>query len=183
MDRRPQLQAGHWYLVYSEEENAPSIRGYMADGGWHPANPAPTRVICEMSRTHHPDNVDIADDFVVSDHDRAIIDQQFPPAVEDPLIARGVRALAERLCVAAGHPWDPDWQWDEATEPTPMANRHVWFLVIAAAVCRQSSGTAPQVRSWDEVQAKMGDPEGIFRPKRWPAEDIPGAVPLPAGTT
>ncbi|SIG06531.1 Uncharacterised protein [Mycobacteroides abscessus subsp. abscessus] len=56
MERERRLQAGHWYLVADEHGQA-DIRAYM-DDGWYPLTPEPKYAVCEMSRSHHPDNVD-----------------------------------------------------------------------------------------------------------------------------
>jgi len=177
----PQLQAGHWYLVRSDGDGG-SIRAFMADGDWYPAHPAPVAVICEMSRTHHPDNVllgEDGEDFAVTGWDALIIEEYYPPAVGEPLVVRGVRALAERLCIASGQDWDPAWTWDPDTEPEITANRHVAFLIIACDQLKRTNADAVSIREIDDVLAEQGPPEGIFRPRRWPAELIPGAVPLP----
>jgi hypothetical protein len=173
---QPQLQAGHWYLVYAESGGG-SIRAYMADGGWYPAHPRPVGVTCEMSRTHHPDNVEIGDDIVVTGWDQIVIDSQYPLAADEPLVARAIRAMAERICVAAGKEWDRHWTWDQDTEPEIMKNRHVQYLMIACDLVKQV-GENPQIRDWDEVLATHGPPEGIFRPRRWPADAVPGALQL-----
>lgn len=176
----PQLQAGHWYLVGSEDGHG-SIRAYMADGGWYPAHPAPTSVICEMSRTQHPDNVELGEDgedFVVTGWDQLVIEHLYPPAAAEPLLARAIRASAERLCIASGQDWDPAWTWDQDNEPEITKNRHVRFLIIACDLVKQAGGENPAVRDFDDVAASLGPLEGIFRPRRWPAETVPGAVPL-----
>ena len=175
---QPQLQAGHWYLVYSQEAGHGSIRAYMADGGWTPAQPPPTGLICEMSRTHHPDNVEVGEDIEVTGWDRLVIEHQYPPAAAEPLVARAIRAMAEGICQATGQEWDQHWSWDQDAEPEITNNRHVRFLMIACDLVKQV-GDNPQVRDWDEVVSTLGPPEGIFRPRRWPAETMPGAVPLP----
>ena len=173
---QPQLQAGHWYLVSAGGHG--SIRAYMADGGWYPAHPPPEGVTCEMSRTHHPDNVEIGDDIVITGWDRLIIEHRYPPAAAEPLVARAIRAMAERICIAAGKEWDQHWIWDQAAEPGITKNRHVAYLMIACDLVEQA-GENPQVHKWDEVVAALGPPDGIFRPRRWPAEPIPGALQLP----
>lgn len=179
---QPQLQAGHWYLVYAAEEGRGSIRAYMADGCWYPAHPAPTSVVCEMSRTDHPDNVELGEDgedFTVTGWDELVIEHQYPPATAEPLLVRAIRAMAERLCIASGQNWDPAWTWDQDAEPEITANRHVRFLMIACDLAKRAGGDNPAVRDWDDVVSAFGPPEGIFRPRRWPAETMPGAVPLP----
>jgi hypothetical protein len=178
---QPQLQAGHWYLVHAEDGHG-SIRAYMADGGWHPAHPTPLTVVCEMSRVEHPDNVQLGEDgedFTVTDMDQLVIEHHCPPAASEPLLARAIRAMAERLCIASGQDWDPNWTWDQDTEPEITKNRHVAFLMIACDLTNQAGGDNPAVRDWDDVVAALGPLEGIFRPKRWPAETLPDAVPLP----
>lgn len=174
---RPQLQSGHWYFVH-DGDGCGSIRSYMHDG-WYPPNPHPVNVICEMSRSPHPDNVDVDDNFVVHELEQIIIAHYCPAAANRPLAVRMIRAQAERLCLAAGKDWDRTWfdQWDPENK---SSNHHVAFLTIAAAFTRQCVGDTPIVRDWNEMIEKQGPPDGLFRPRRWPAEEIPGALVLKA---
>jgi hypothetical protein len=167
---KPQLQAGHWYLVHEGEEHL-SIRAYMHDG-WYPSEPRPLQAICEMSRTQHPDNVELSwDGIEVTDRDRAIIAHYYPLAVDNPLLARGIRGMAEALCQANGKEWD--WEKPDA-DPQERIN----YLIIAAGVAKSVGGEHPTIRDWAGVTAASGPPWGIFRPKKWPAEVILGAVQL-----
>lgn len=174
---QPQLQAGHWYLVAGDAGHG-TIRAYMADGGWSPAHPTPTTVVCEMSREDHPDDVIIGDDITVTEWDHQVIEHFYPVAAAEPLVERAIRALAERICIASGEDWDVEWTIDPHLEPDIFTNRHIRFLAIAIDLFQQVGGDNPQIRPWSDVVQAAGQPEGIFRPRRWPAEPLPGAVQL-----
>ena len=174
---KPQLQVGHWYLVHNGDGHA-SIRAYMHDG-WYPLEPHPTDVVCEMSRSDHPDNVSVDEDsIVVSELDKILIEKYCPAAAEEPLVARAVRGTAEMFALANWQDWDQNWTWDPKTDGELFSNHHARYLAIAAGWVADIGGSNPQVRDMDEVLAVKGQPLGWFRPKRWPAEELPGAVQL-----
>lgn len=174
-----QLRAGHWYLV-CDESGRGSIRAFMADGGWFPANPEPHTLICEMSRVIHQDNVIIGNDFTLTDWDRFYITDRYPAVAHDPQLVRTIRALAERLSIAAGYEWITNWMGepDQAPQPDqPIPSRHIDYLRIACDLTQQCGGEHPVIQDRDATYAG-GNSEGIFQPRRWPAEFIPGAIPL-----
>ncbi len=163
----PQLQVGHWYLVVDGDGHV-TIRSYMHDG-WYPVEPHPQQAVCEMSRTHHPDNVRMPDEVEVSEIDRALIEHHYPPAAEDLRIARGIRGMAEAFCLANGKEWD----WER---PGADPKDHLSFLAMAAQAVKSLAGETPKVSDINDV---MGDgPLSIFRPRKWPSEVKPGALVL-----
>jgi len=129
-----------------------------------------------MSRSRHPDDVEIDDDFVVSEVEQIVI-EHYCPAASAERLAHVIRAQAERLCLAAGKDWDRNWYgtWDPEAG---VGDRHVAFLTVAAAFARQCLGDTPVIRDWNDLVAEHGPPEGIFRPRRWPSDVIPGALVL-----
>jgi hypothetical protein len=51
--------------------------------------------------------------------------------------------------------------------------------MIAFGIFKDSGGANPAIRDWADVIAAISPPLNIFRPKKWPAEAIPGALQLP----
>lgn len=168
---KPQLQVGHWYLVHADGKHT-SIRAYMEDG-WYPRDPWPTKALCEMGRVgiQHPDNVELPDEPDVSEIDRAIIEHHYPAAKTHPLIAGGIYNMAMGLCLANGKEWD----WEK---PDADPKHHADYLVIACSVLTDMVGPNGVVRDITDMEAASGPLMGWFRPRKWPSEAIPGAVPI-----
>lgn len=174
---RPQLQVDHWYLVHDGDGHA-SIRSYMHDG-WSPPEPQPTDAVCELSRADHPDNIALdAEDVVVSQLDQIMIERYCAAAVGRPLVARAIRAAAEMFARANWKEWDPNWSWDPRTDGPIFLNHHAGYLAIAAVWVADMGCSGPEVGSMGEILAVRGQPLERFRPRKWPAEVIPGAVQL-----
>ncbi|WP_147378941.1 hypothetical protein [Mycobacteroides abscessus] len=169
---QPQLQVGHFYLVFDSEYRT-EIRPYMHDG-WYPAHPHPAGMLCEMSRTHHPDNVEMPDEIEIADWEHAFITRYCPPVADEPLIAQGIRGFAQAIYQAnTGN----EWNW--AADDQDKLKRQLDFLIIAARFVNDIGGNNPTIRGISDVIATDGMPLGIFRPRHWPRELQPGATPLP----
>lgn len=169
---KPQLQIGHWYLVHVDGKHT-AVRAYM-EGGWYPRDPWPTKVLCEMSRVgnpHHPDDIELPDKPDVTEIDRALIEQHYPAAKTHPLIAGAIYNMAMGLCLANGKEWD--WELPDA-DPQP----HIDSLVLACSVLTDMVGPNGVVRDIAKLEATSGPFMGMFRPRKWPSEVIPGALSL-----
>lgn len=175
-----QLRAGHWYLV-GDATGRGSVRALMADGFWFPTHPEPHTIICEMSRVIHPDNVIIGNDFTLTDWDRFYITDRYPAVAHDAELVRTIRALAERLSIAAGYEWITNWMGEPDQPPQPdqpVQSRHIDYLWLACDLAHQCGGEHPVIRDRDQTHAGRNS-DGIFQPRRWPTEVVPGAIPLP----
>lgn len=169
---QPQLQIGHFYLVHDGEGHG-EIRPYMHDG-WYPAEPHPAGLLCEMSRTHHPDNVDMPDEFEIAEWELAFIAHHYPPVTDEPLIAQGIRGLAQAVYQAnTGEEWD--WTVDDYDK----LKKQFEFLIIGAYLVKDVGGDNPAIQDINDIIAAKGMPLGIFRARHWPLELQPGATPLP----
>lgn len=160
MERERRLQAGHWYLVADEHGQA-DIRAYM-DDGWYPLTPEPKYAVCEMSRSHHPDNVDpivdSADDVEVPESDQAIIEHHYPIAISGSPVSKLVWVFAERISRANGADWE---------DLDSRAN----YLAISTGFIKQTQ---------DNTNPPTPPMLGVFRPKRWPTKTTP-QEPVPVG--
>ncbi len=117
---------------------------------------------------------------MVSELDQVIIEKYCPAAAGEPLVARAIRSTAEKFARANWMDWDQDWTWDPESDGELFANHHARYLAIAASWIADIGGANPQVRDMNEVLADRGQPLGWFNPKKWPGEELPGALQLRA---